>query len=82
MPTILALNKVDAIDKPRLLPLMQRYASAYEFAAIVPLSALTGDGADRLEQEVLAALPEGEPLYPTDYLTDQTERALAAEMIR
>jgi GTP-binding protein Era len=82
VPSILALNKIDATDKPRLLPLMQRYATAHEFKAIVPISALTGDGVDRLEQEILAALPEAEPLYPADYLTDQTERTLAAEMIR
>ncbi len=82
VPSILALNKIDAIDKPGLLPLIQRYATAHEFSAIVPMSALTGDGVDLLEQEILAALPEAEPLYPADYLTDQTERTLAAEMIR
>jgi GTP-binding protein Era len=82
VPTILALNKVDQVDKPRLLPLMQRYAEAHAFAAIVPISALTGDGVDSLEREILASLPESEPLYPDDYLTDQTERTLAAEMIR
>jgi GTP-binding protein Era len=82
VPSILALNKIDAIDKPQLLPMMERYASAHEFTAIVPVSALTGDGVDQLEHEILAALPEGDPLYPTDYLTDQTERTLAAEMIR
>lgn len=80
--SILALNKVDAIDKPRLLPLMERYARAHQFAAIVPISALTGEGVEGLEKEILAALPEGEALYPDEYLTDQTERSLAAEMIR
>ncbi len=48
----------------------------------MPVSALTGDGVDALEAEILAALPEGEPLYPDDYLTDQTERTLAAELVR
>ena len=48
----------------------------------MPVSALNGDGVDALEREILAALPEGEPLYPDDYLTDQTERTLAAELIR
>jgi GTP-binding protein Era len=80
--SILALNKVDAIDKPRLLPLIARYAQAHQFAAIVPISALSGEGVDALEKEILAALPEGEPLYPDEYLTDQTQRSLAAEMIR
>jgi GTP-binding protein Era len=79
---ILALNKVDLVAKPRLLPLIERYVAAHSFKAVVPMSARTGDGFDVLEREILAALPEGEPLYPEDYLTDQTERGLAAEMIR
>lgn len=82
VPTVLALNKADAIHKPRLLPLIQHYAQAADFKAIVPISALTGDGLPALETEILAALPEGEPLYPGDYLTDQTERTLAAELVR
>jgi GTP-binding protein Era len=79
---IVALNKVDRVAKPRLLPLMERYAGALSPRAIVPLSALTGEGVDALERELLQALPEGEPLYPDDYLTDQTERSLAAELVR
>jgi len=79
---ILALNKVDVIQKARLLPAIDRYAKALQFKAIVPLSALTGEGVDRLEQAILAALPEGEPAYPEDYLTDQTQRTLTAELIR
>ncbi len=79
---VLALNKVDEVQKPRLLPLIAHYAGAGSFRAIVPMSALTGDGVAALEQEILAALPEGEPLYPKEYLTDQTERVLAAELIR
>jgi GTP-binding protein Era len=79
---ILALNKVDAVHKPRLLPMMQRYAAVMPFKAIVPISALTGDGERDLIREIVAALPDGEPLYPDDYLTDQTERGLTAEIIR
>ena len=79
---ILALNKVDVIEKPRLLPLIEQYAGRAAFAAIVPISARTGDGVDRLEREILTSLPEGEALYPDEYLTDQTQRALAAELIR
>jgi GTP-binding protein Era len=52
------------------------------FRGVVPVSALTGDGVDALEQEILALLPDGDPLYPEDYLTDQTERTLAAELVR
>ncbi|HEX7779587.1 MAG TPA: GTPase Era, partial [Vicinamibacterales bacterium] len=68
--------------KPKLLPLIDYHAKAFDFRAIVPISAKTGDGVDALESEILTALPEGEALYPDDYLTDQTERALAAELIR
>jgi len=82
VPCVLVLNKVDRVHKPKLLPLIEHYSRAFEFKAIVPLSALTGDGEATLEQEVLAALPDGEPLYPEDYLTDQTQRTLAAELVR
>lgn len=80
---ILALNKIDRVRKPDLLPVMNHYAHAASFEAIVPVSAFTGDGVDRLEQEILAALPDSDALlYPEEYLTDQTERTLAAELIR
>ena len=81
-PALVALNKVDQIQKPALLPLMASYADAAPFRAIVPVSALTGDGVDALEREILATLPDGDPLFPEEYLTDQTERTLAAELIR
>ncbi len=81
-PGMVALNKIDQIHKPRLLPVIARYAGDPSIRAIVPVSALTGDGMDALEREILAALPEGDPLYPEEYLTDQTERTLAAELIR
>ncbi len=81
-PVVLALNKIDLLKPTALLPLIDWYRTRRPFAAIVPISARTGDGVDRLEQELVAHLPEGEPLYPDDYLTDQPERALAAELIR
>ena len=81
-PAILALNKVDRVKKPALLPLIADYGRSGDFRSIVPVSALSGDGVDRLEHEILGALPEGEALYPDDYFTDQTERTLAAELIR
>jgi GTP-binding protein Era len=81
-PAVLALNKVDAMAKPALLPLIDWYRQQHPFADIVPISALTGDGVDRLERAVLDRLPEGEPLYPEDYLTDQPERTLVAEIVR
>jgi GTP-binding protein Era len=79
---IVALNKIDRVAPARLLPLMDHYAKALDCTAIVPMSALTGDGVVALESEVAKALPEGEPLYPDDYLTNQTERSLTAELIR
>jgi GTP-binding protein Era len=80
--TILALNKVDRLAKPKLLPLMDAFAKAFEFAAIVPISALKGGGCDELLGEILQRLPEGEPYFPEDQVTDQPERFLAAEIIR
>jgi GTP-binding protein Era len=81
-PAVLALNKIDLVKKSALLPIIDRYANALAFRAVVPVSARTGDGTRPLEQEILAALPEGEPLYPDDYLTDQTLRSMAGELIR
>jgi GTPase len=81
-PVFLILNKVDLVRKPALLPIIERYSREGAFAEIVPISAATGDNVDRLERVILEHLPEGEMLYPADYLTDQPERVLAAEMVR
>jgi GTPase len=80
-PRILVLNKVDAIDKPQLLPRLVEYEKE-GFADLVPVSALTGENVDRLEQVIIRHLPEGDPLYPEDYLTDQPERFFVAELVR
>jgi len=80
--TILALNKVDRLPRPKLLPLIESFSKAFEFSAIVPISALKGDGCDELLGEILKHLPEGEPYFPEDQVTDQPERFLAAEIIR
>jgi GTP-binding protein Era len=61
---LLALNKIDQLQKSALLPMMQHYSRALAFKAIVPISALSGDGVSELESEIFAALPEGPPLYP------------------
>jgi GTP-binding protein Era len=79
---VLALNKIDRLPKQTLLPLIERYNNEVGFADIVPISALTGDNVDRLEQVLLSRLPEGDPLYPEDFLTDQPERFFVAEMVR
>jgi GTPase len=80
--TILALNKVDLVPKPKLLPLMDAFAKAFPLAALVPISALKGGGCQELLQEIFEELPEGEPFFPGDQITDQPERFLAGEIIR
>ena len=80
--TILALNKIDRIPKPKLLPLMDAFSKAFPFAALMPISALRGDGCEELLEEVFKNLPEGEPFFPEDQITDQPERFLAGEIIR
>ncbi len=80
--TILALNKVDRLPRPKLLPLIDAFAKAFEFAAILPISALNGAGCGELLDEILKQLPEGEAYFPEDQVTDQPERFLAAEIIR
>lgn len=80
--TILALNKVDRLPKQKLLPLIEAFNQAYEFAAIVPISALKGSGLEELRKAILKELPQGEPYFPEDQVTDQPERFLAAEIVR
>ena len=81
-PAILVLNKVDLIAKTRLLPVIDHYRGAHPFVEIVPVSAVDGTNVDVLEKLFLQYLPEGEPLYPPDYVTDQPERFFAAEIVR
>jgi GTPase len=81
-PVFLLLNKVDLMKRSRLLPIIDRYGQMDRFAEIIPISAATGENVDRLEQVILNRLPEGERLYPDDYLTDQPERFFAAEIVR
>lgn len=82
VPVVLVLNKIDLVAKASLLPLIEQAKGWHDFAAIVPVSAQTGDGVDRLERVLLDHLPEADPIYPEDFLTDQPERALAAEIVR
>jgi len=81
-PAILALNKVDLVSKPKLLPLIEQYSRAHPFVEIVPISAGDGTNVDVLETLFVQHLPEGEPLYPPDYVTDQPERFFISEIIR
>jgi GTP-binding protein Era len=81
-PVILVLNKVDLLNKEKLLAMIQAYAELFPFHAIIPMSALHGDGNDRLLAELLQVLPIGPRYYPEDIPTDATERFLVAEIIR
>ena len=80
--TILVLNKVDAVAKPQLLPMINAFQERFAFSAIVLVSALKGTGCDALLDEILGRLPEHEPYFPEDQVTDQPERFLAAEIVR
>ncbi len=81
-PAILLLNKVDSIAKERLLPLIERYSKEHEFAEIIPISALTGDGLEIVLNEIVKRLPENPRYFPLEQYTDQPERFLAAEIVR
>jgi len=77
------LNKVDLLkDKAALLPLIEEYKAVYDFADYVPVSAVKKIGLDELRRVILERLPEGPAYFPEDYVTDQPERFLAAELIR
>jgi GTP-binding protein Era len=80
--TILALNKIDRVHKPDLLPLIDRYSKLYGFEEIFPISALHGEGIEELLAAVVQRLPEGPQYFPSDEYTDQPERFLASEIIR
>src|ERR1041384_5142539 len=80
---ILILNKIDKIkEKAQLLPLMEFYSKEYDFAEIIPISALKGDELDILLTEIIKHLPDGEAIFSDDELTDQSMRTIAAELVR
>ncbi len=82
-PSLLLLNKIDRLkQKPALLSLIDQYRSLHSFEEYIPISALSGEGVDTLVSAIVARLPEGPPYFPPDYLTDQPERFLAAELVR
>ena len=82
-PVVLAINKVDKVkDKTALLPTLAAWEKGGRFTAMVPISATRGTNVDELVREICRMLPEGEPLYGPDMLTDRTERFLAAELVR
>jgi len=82
IPVILAINKVDLVEKDSLIPIISTYSTQFKFTEIVPISALTGMNLDLIMTLLVKYLPEGEPFYPEDYMTDYNERFLASEIIR
>lgn len=80
---ILVLNKIDKVrDKKNLLPLIEYYAAEYDFAEIVPISALKGEAIDNLLKQIVKHLPENEAIFGEDEMTDQSMRTLVSEMVR
>lgn len=82
-PAVLVLNKIDKIkDKNALLPLIESYAKEFEFAEIVPVSALKGEAVDNLLNQIIKHLPEADAIFAEDEMTDQSMRTIVAEMVR
>jgi len=81
-PVVLVLNKIDAVRKEELLPLMAHWSAQHSFAEVVPISARKREGLELLLEKVVAVLPEGQRYFPRDQVTDQPERFLVAELIR
>jgi len=81
-PLIVALNKIDTVDRRQLLPLIDLCLKEYGAAAVIPIAAAKNEGLDRLEAEILKQLPEGPVYYPEDQVTDRNQRFLVSEIIR
>jgi len=82
LPVILCVNKIDLVEKTRLLPVIEEARHLFPFLAIIPVSALKADGLTQLLEEIRQALPEGQPYFPEEMFTDRSERFIAAEIIR
>jgi GTP-binding protein Era len=81
-PIVVALNKVDRVPKPELLPVMEAWTKAWPTAEVVPISAATGENVDVLERVIALRLPVGPPLFPDDMVTDRPPQFIAQEIIR
>jgi GTP-binding protein Era len=81
-PSMLLLNKIDKLQKDKLLPVIERYSKLHEFREIIPISAAKKQGLDVLMDKIMSALPDGPRYFPEDQITDQPERFIAAEIIR
>ncbi len=82
IPTVLVINKTDAVAKETLLPLIEQFTSMHTFESVLLISARQGEGVDEVMEEIKKYLPEGPMYYPDDMITDKTEREIAAEIVR
>ena len=81
-PAALVINKIDTVEKEALLAVIATYSQAYDWDAVVPISARTGEGVEDLLKVLSAWIPEGPQLFPEDVVTDQPERQIMAEIVR
>ncbi len=81
-PVLLVLNKIDRIGKGEILPMIESLGGAHKFEEIIPVSALKGENLDDLERTIIRYLPEGQPYYPEDHISDRDERFFVSELIR
>jgi GTPase len=81
-PVLLVINKIDLIEREKLLPLIAELSALHSFVEVIPISARKKDGLDRLVNNLIGYLPEGQRYFPKDQFTDQPERFLVAELIR
>ena len=82
IPAVLVLNKIDTISHEAVLPVIEKFSAMYDFEAVIPISALKGDGIKAVKEEISKFLQPGPMFYPDDMVTDKTEREIAAEIIR
>lgn len=82
VPALLVINKIDTVQRVELLEVMAVYSAAYEFDAIIPISAKTGEGVDELLAELSKYAVDGPPLFPDDMISDQPEKQICAELVR
>lgn len=82
VPAALVINKIDTVEKEKLLSVIAVYAAAFDWTAVVPISAMTGEGVDKLLGVLSGWIPEGPQLFPDDVVTDQPERQIMAEIVR
>ena len=82
VPSVLVINKIDTVEKPQLLAVMEAYSKVHDFTAILPISARRKEGLEELLDLAATFLPEGPQLFPRDAVTDQPERQICGEIVR